>query len=636
MNGSMGAAGGQVENERAAEVPVSTLEMRTLSPETFLYTEVARSHLGERAGRVIELLLNKGRLSVSELVHLAPELGSKSVRTVLVSLIQLRCVQYLEETTVSGRKITYYYFNEDGFQLMLYAGDIVAAVESQFEADDAKEIAAQIVQNVLALGSLTTKDYMQSLASDVSVNDVASMFVKLVELGFLVPLSNVHYMPLADLWDVLYKKEYNAIPKNSTLSDAKKRAETKAKTKVQFNTLLKNVEMSNVLMTDMQTSMRRVQDNLPLTFNFGRYMKHRRSRQLVQFARSRVGSVPAMIYKVALKITEQCARALSDPLCETGLMQELEEQLAIQEDMALDDEKLPGVTFNAVDISRNLPNNIDLRGTLTSMQRRLQERSTHQGQSHKRLKAEDGMAVAVNHLATVEEEAEGDELLHGSDDDMDMFFDEGDSDPKSVSLINGHLKLLSTGSVPFLIESRPGLFYVPYSKLMPILKEAVYDAIIASTLGPSAHRILRCVRDNSLVSEKVINNTALMREKDIRSVIATLVKYNAVDILEVPRTADRAASRAVFLFKINEKHAYDFMKQNLAWNIANSIHKTEILKEENFTLLSKAQRDDVKGREAELLLPSELNQLKMVNERELNGHARKIRLLSMWEVFKML
>ncbi|AGO12086.1 AaceriAEL282Wp [[Ashbya] aceris (nom. inval.)] len=635
MNGSMGAAGGQVESERAAEVPVSTLEMRTLSPETFLYTEVARSHLGERAGRVIELLLNKGRLSVSELVHLAPELGSKSVRTVLVSLIQLRCVQYLEETTASGRKITYYYFNEEGFQLMLYAGDIVAAVEGQFEADDAKEMAAQIVQNVLALGSLTTKDYIQSLASDISMNDVASMFVKLVELGFLVPLSNVHYMPLVDLWDVLYKKEYNAIPKNSTLSDAKKRAETKAKTKVQFNSLLKNVEMSNVLTTDMQTSLRRVQDNIPLTFNFGRYMKHRRSRQLVQFARSRVGSVPAMIYKVALRITEQCARALSDPLCETGLMQELEEQLAIQEDMALDDEKLPGVTFNAVDISRNLPSDIDLRGTLTSTQRS-NKRNTQQAQSHKRLKTDTGLAVPVNQLATVEEEGEEEELLHGSDDDMDMFFDEGDNDPRSVSLINGHLKLLSTGSVPFLIESRPGLFYVPYSKLIPILKEAVYDAIIASTLGPSAHRILRCVRDNSLVSEKVINNTALMKEKDIRSVIATLVKYNAVDILEVPRTADRAASRAVFLFKINEKHAYDFMKQNLAWNIANSIHKTEILKEENSTLLSKAQRDDVKGKEAELLLPSELNQLKMVNERELNGHARKIRLLSMWEVFKML
>lgn len=63
--------------------------------------------------------------------------------------------------------------------------------------------------------------------------------------------------------------------------------------------------------------------------------------------------------------------------------------------------------------------------------------------------------------------------------------------------------------------------------------------------------------------------------------------------------------------------------------------KKEKLKQENSTLLKKANRDDVKGRENELLLPSELNQLKMVNERELNVFARLSRLLSLWEVFQM-
>lgn len=77
------------------------------------------------------------------------------------------------------------------------------------------------------------------------------------------------------------------------------------------------------------------------------------------------------------------------------------------------------------------------------------------------------------------------------------------------------------------------------------------------------------------------------------------------------------------------------MRQNLEWNMANLLFKKEKLKQENSTLLKKANRDDVKGRENELLLPSELNQLKMVNERELNVFARLSRLLSLWEVFQM-
>lgn len=306
----------------------------------------------------------------------------------------------------------------------------------------------------------------------------------------------------------------------------------------------------------------------------------------------------------------------------------------------MQEEKAPGVTFNAIDIARHLPDTVDLRGSLTSKQKTTKRAKTASGshQQSKRIKTEDGFVIpSLPSTVTtgLPQEAEAEEEEEEEEEDIDLDLDEDDSDPHSITLVNGHLRLLSGSQVPFLKESKPGLYYVPYSKLVPALKLAVYDSLIASTLGASASRILRCVRANSLVTEKVINSTALMKEKDIRSVISVLIKYNAVEIQEVPRTADRAASRAVFLFRNNEKHAYDFMKQNLAWNIANLLHKVEGLKDENATLLTKASRDDVKGRELELLLPSEINQLKMVNERELNGLSRRTRLLALWEVFKL-
>lgn len=605
---------------------VSSLEKRTLSPEWFLYTELSKFHLGERASSVIDILVSKGRLSVHEIHERLPSLESRSIKSTLVSLIQLRCVKYWEETSSSGKSTTYYYFNEDGLILLLYSGLIIEELSHQIPN---ATMAAQIVQNILSLGSITVKDYLQNNDCKASKSEISSIFVHLCEQRFLSPLSKLHYTPISDLWNKIYEKEYKAIPRNLTMSDLKRRTEAKTKAKQEFQELIDNSNNISKLMTiDPNTSLTAVVGTIPLTINLDRFLKTRRSKQLVQYAKTRIGSTPAEIYNVALKITELKSPRLIDPLTKTGLLQELDEAKSMQEDAELLEEKTPGITFSAIDISKHIPSSIDLRGTLASeLKSKKRAPETSSQQPGKKLKTEDGFVVppppVTYELGRNSFNSDGEEPY------------EDDPEPHSISLINSHLKLLASSNIPFLIESRPGVYYVPYTKLVPLLRSCIYDYMLAATLGPSAMRIRRCISENSLVSEKVINSTALMKEKDIRSTIATLVKYDVVEIQEVPRTADRAASRAVFLFRSKERHAYDFMKQNIAWNIANLHFKKEKLKEDNLTLLTKANRDDVKGRETELLLPSELNQLKMVNERELNILARISRLLSLWEVFKL-
>lgn len=608
-------------------VTISSLEQRTLSPEWFLYTELARFHLGERASSIIDVLLSKGRLSVFEIQERLPDLDTRSIRTTLVSLIQLRCVKYWEETTPTGRTITYYYANEDGLLLFLYSGLIIDEVSQQFQQS---KLAAQIMQNILTLGSVTTEDFLQNCKD--SKNEIISVFVQLCENEFLSPLTKLHYTPISDLWNHLYLKEYNAIPRTSTLSDLKKRTEAKGKAKIEFQRLTNAArDTSSILTVDPETSLRSVVNTVPLVVNLERFLKTRRSKHLVKYVGTRIGSISAEIYKVALKLTEKKTPPLVDPLTQTGILQELDEAKAIEEELELAEEKTQGIAFNALDISKYLPASLDLRGSIVSSTKRDKaSRGASDSQSTKRLKTEDGFVIPAL-PNSVKEEDDGEEDINLDLDDID----EDDADPHSASLITNHLKLLASSSIPFLKETRPGVYYVPYSKLVPVLRSSIYDYLLASTLGPSAMRIRRCVCANSLISEKVINSTALMKEKDIRSTIASLVKYNVVEIQEVPRTADRAASRAVFLFRSKERHAYDFMKQNLAWNIGNLLYKKEKLKEQNVDLLAKANRDDVKGRETELLLPSELNQLKMVNERELNIITRMCRVLSLWEVFKL-
>ena len=162
------AGQGGTESERMVTpedvMTISSLEQRTLNPDLFLYKELVKAHLGERAASVVGMLVALGRLSVRELVEKIEGMDTESIKATLVSLTQLRCVKFLQETAISGKKTTYYYYNEEGIHLLLYSGLIIDEITSQMRVDDEhKQLVAQIVQNVISLGSLTVEDYLLSL-----------------------------------------------------------------------------------------------------------------------------------------------------------------------------------------------------------------------------------------------------------------------------------------------------------------------------------------------------------------------------------------------------------------------------------------------------------------------------------------
>lgn len=620
---------------------LSSLERRTLDPERFLYTELVKLHLGERAAAIIDLLASLGRLSVREMRIRLPDLDTKSIKSTLVSLIQLRCVQYFEETSLDNRRTTYYSFNMDGIIIFLYSGYIQQDIQESINAstETERDLLRQIVKTVLNVGSITLEDYLSSVDENVK-HTVTDLFVRACEVGYLVPMTKFHYTPKSELWTLLYDKKYRELPTNSTVSDLKKRSEAKTKAKEDFAQLFDAVKDSKrMLKIDPETSLKTVIPQIPFTLDIDRFLKSRRSKQLFKYARSMLGQATAKIYFHILKHTEKNSPYLKHPLSETGLLQDLDEAQAIQEESELLEES-PTVTFGALDVANYLPADIEVPPTPSPNSKWKARRGSGEIQRpKKKLKTEDGFVIPELPQNIKEEESENlnlSKITNDTNKDNDMEHgDRNDDEEDKIFLITNHLRVLANSSVPFLMETKPGIFYVPYSRLIPLMKASEFDHIVKSSLGPSALRIRRCIQANRLVSEKILNSTALIKEKDIRSTIASLLKHNMVEIQEVPRTIDRSASRAVFLFRVNDNHSYGFLRQNISWNIANLIHKKEILKSENSTLLSKAKRDDVKGNEQELLLPGELNQLKMVNECELNAYCRVHRLLSLWEVFKL-
>lgn len=587
---------------------------KTQNTELYVYSGIVESYLGKRASTVVSCLIDYGRLSLKDLVK-RTKMQGVLVKKTLVSLIQLNCISVWEETNFRSTT-TFYSFREDGALLMLYSGEIISHIEEIYNNDPST---TQIVQNFLSLGNLTISDYIASLgALDAeTIDKLERCFMQLVRDKFLVPVQKSHFYPVKDLWMKTMKTAYLQVPNGAALSELKRTAEAKEKAKLQFFNIL-NAEPEALYLKDKATSILKINSNISLTFNLKRYMKSRRSIQLAQLCSHRVGKVTSKVFYKALLHDEKNSPDVVNLLHQIGLTNE---EIVLGSHY----EPLQNNLFAAKDIVKNIDFSLD-NSIVTGVTKRTQP--TAKLNNTKRIKLENGDYGIV----TGNGDMDGDD----DSDDEDDFDDMGEGFVQNgapLATVDQHLRILTNSSIPFLKKDNSS-YYIPYPELMIHLKRSLSDSIISSTLGSPCARIMRCVRGNRLVSEKFISSTALLREKDARSLTSTLVKYNMLQIQEVPKTADRAASKSVFLFRVNEKHGNNTLKTNICWNMGKILEKIALLKAENAQLISKINRDDVKGKELEYLLPSELTQLKKMNDTELMLTTKLHRLISLWEVFK--
>lgn len=106
-----------------------------------------------------------------------------------------------------------------------------------------------------------------------------------------------------------------------------------------------------------------------------------------------------------------------------------------------------------------------------------------------------------------------------------------------------------------------------------------------------------------------------------------------IEIQEVPRSANRAASKTFYLFRHKEFSAYNFLYNSLTFCMADILLNIQQFKNDNKILLEKCEREDVKGNEEELLLESELKTLKNLQLREINNIGKFNRIKTLYEIF---
>lgn len=575
------------------------------SPKSFLFTSFAKAHFGEVASLVVASLISGGRLSARDLAARL-QLPLKSIKTALVSLIQMGCVLYWNDE----KEVTYL-FCENGFLLLIHSGDILEYIKRAHGSD-----AAELVQNLLIHGNIKIEDYLANIDDPEDRIKKQLLAYNLYNDGWLSVVRPIDFNPIEDLWAKLYAETMRTIPRTSTTSEIKRVSEAKERTRVKLQELMEPPR--DVFVTE--SGIKSLHPSLVIRFSLSRFHKKLRTDALVSLARSRLGLLTAWVYESALRLIEKDSPEKSHPFLEiAGLINDPEEARFFRtslENRLIEDKK---IVFTIHDLARHLAPHVHLENSIAVQDSAKRLAPDDDGPPAKKVKTE------ISDFDLLAEFEAANDVAVG---------DTGHAGPQR--LLQHHLQLLSQGtSVPFLLETVPGTFTVPFRDLIDSAKTINFENLVKVTLGPECFRVFRCLKTLRLADEKSVSNRVLLPEKAVRTELYKLVKHNMAEIQEIPRSVDRAASKTFYVFRHKPVTSVDFYCNALLHCMASIIVNVQNSKKNHKILLEKCERQDVKGHETELLLELELQTLNSLRDEEIKSIGRFNRVKVLHCVFSL-
>ncbi|KAG7729481.1 hypothetical protein KL948_003635 [Ogataea haglerorum] len=622
------------------ELPLS---MKTKSPESFLFTSLLKLVLGEQAAYVFGILLDHKRLTLPQLQKLC-KMKLSAVKKSLVSLLQLECAVYFEETNfITDKSQTYYSSSFSGCYKFLYANAIINDIHRDYG-----ELHAAIVQQVLVNGHLTIGEYLKNVDGAARAEETERAFSILVIEKWLIPIDELHFQSKYDLFHKAYHQQtaiFNAENKGKAISQAKKLQVIKEETRRKHQQLMSEDKVrSQLFQSDSNSMFPKVNPEIPLTFSLNRYLKRLRSLHFASEARHKVGEISSRLYAVLLNRLEAKSAEVDNPELRlekylanvgqsgVGLDPRVVEQVRGRYELK-DQER--GMNITVSELYKELLRNGEKFGvTVESVKNTIADPSLEFGRKRKN---EDSNGFPGAKKVKIEVDEVLERLGSHDSDDENENDDPDNPDPRIMSTLLQHLKLLASDpKFPFLIETDMGQFHVPYTRLSPILAKHVFKQYVKAIIGPDALKVLNCIEDKRLADEKAVSKLVLMKEASVRNTLSRLLKFNIIELQEIPKTQDRSAMRSVYAFRFRPQPAIEMFKKSILFNMGEVLEKLEHYKKQNKILLDKVNREDVKGREQELLLPSELKQLEQYYEYESTWITKFGRLRTAIDVFEFL
>lgn len=591
------------------------------SPKAYLYTLLAKSHIGEAASVVVADLILHGR-STAKSITARTKVPIRLIKTTLVSLIQLNCVAYWEEDD----KQVYYSFEEKGLLVILHSGEIIQHIKEVYGDE-----AAHVIQNIIQVGHLKISDYLHGLKDHAASFSQQSLITQLFRDGWLCRQLKHDLHPLSDIWNKLFQDALRLVPRTAAMSEVKRVNEAKEIAKSKYISMLEPI-VNDKEIFEIKNGVKMLSSELIITFDLSRFEKYLRHREFVNLAKSRIGVLTSIVYQTALGSIEQYSPIIRHPLLQIDLYTDPEERRLIInsiENRLVDERK---IVFNVMDVAKRLPKDVDLRNSILTHNFLKPKLNYKKRELEEEFNMPGGKKVKVEDIQTTSFL----DLENGFDDNFDLNSEEtNNSLLHSISLVNHHLKLLASNGIPFLTEVSPGNYMVPYVDLTRQTRAYTYELLVKATLGLDALKILRCMKALKLADEKTLSNSVLLKEKTVRNELFNLIRLNIIEAQEIPRSADRAASKTFFLFRHKEYGSYRFLSNSLLFCMAQILLSIELVKAENRILLDKCEREDVKGKEEELLLESELEVLHKLQARFIANIGKLDRIKALYILFEI-
>jgi hypothetical protein len=160
-------------------------------------------------------------------------------------------------------------------------------------------------------------------------------------------------------------------------------------------------------------------------------------------------------------------------------------------------------------------------------------------------------------------------------------------------------------------------FSLNLSKALRHVRLVLMESFIRARFGVASARIFRILLTKRMFEERQIAKVAMITSKEVRERLFALLKFGLVHLQEVPKSADHAPSRTIFLWSLSEKANYSNpLKSAFFRNFASKFTSalvnlrdlTVLEKRKHAQLLEKVERSDV-ANNLDLLSPAEQKQL---------------------------
>lgn len=633
---------------------------------------ILRDIYGDLSEKVVGCLLDFGRLTIAQLSTYS-SIPIPIIRKALVPLIQNRFVLYWIDP--DSPKVCHFYANTTQIINTLIIPKILSYITDSFPNSTNKP---EIIKNLFAFGHIRVSDYLSGLSSKLEAeldgdsyevervkNELSKEMAELISLKFLIPLYNFDFFPPDDIYSQIFKTQLAKISKNK--SETARQNEATDAAKKEFKTFIgkrddpkagliteealheklassATVNGNGKIPTPSLSANRRVRRNVSLaapklvvdpdtilSVNFDKFLVIFRNNELASIAEKTVGKVSALVYRALLKCYE--GKLLR---CRQDVSQDSEFQITT---MMVINNFDPSIDIKSSIIQPKY-NNGPVKRPIDAIEEEdegIYDESTG-SYSNKRQKTSSPFVT--------DDPQDGSSLSEFNDsynsfivDDADMYSNgSSNTQPQQISAsdINKHLELIAASPLKLLVKAGNrggGEWYVPFDDLRDTIRQLKYDEIIQNKFGPSAVRILRIIREKGMANEELLARTALLRQNTIYNLTNQLHKFGALSLQEVPRSADRAPTKTIFMWFHSPKRAYGLVEEYLCQTLTRLLQRVQSERSRHPVLLSKLEREDVKQNEDLYLTTQEKMEIAQLRQAEERLLVQVSRVQSLCQVF---